>query len=83
MSFDAFMKVDGVEGESLDDGHKGWVELLSYHYNAMQSISQTASSNGELLLEGFPLAISRSANMWIEPPRSYLSFAVGVRISKM
>ncbi|KWS65228.1 MULTISPECIES: Hcp family type VI secretion system effector [Pseudomonas syringae group] len=46
MSFDAFMKVDGVEGESLDDGHKGWVELLSYHYNAMQSISQTASSSG-------------------------------------
>ena len=39
MSFDAFMKVDGVEGESLDDGHKGWVELLSYHYDAMQSIS--------------------------------------------
>lgn len=42
MSFDAFMTVDGVEGESLDDGHKGW----SYHYSAMQSISQTASSNG-------------------------------------
>ncbi|EGH45795.1 putative type VI secretion system effector, Hcp1 family [Pseudomonas syringae pv. pisi] len=46
MSFDAFMTVDGVEGESLDDGHKGWVELLSYQYSAMQSISQTASSNG-------------------------------------
>ena len=29
MSFDAFMKVDGVEGESLDDGHTGWIELLS------------------------------------------------------
>jgi type VI protein secretion system component Hcp len=40
MSFDAFMKVDGVDGESLDDGHKGWVELLSYHYDAMQSISE-------------------------------------------
>ncbi|CAM3039863.1 type VI secretion system tube protein Hcp [Pseudomonas alliivorans] len=46
MSFDAFMKVDGVEGESLDADHKGWVELLSYHYDATQSISQTASSSG-------------------------------------
>lgn len=46
MSFDAFMKVDGVEGESLDEGHQGWIELLSYHYDAMQSISQTATSSG-------------------------------------
>lgn len=46
MSFDAFMQVDGVEGESLDAGHKGWVELLSYHYDAIQSISSSASSNG-------------------------------------
>ncbi|MEE3936494.1 type VI secretion system tube protein Hcp [Pseudomonas viridiflava] len=46
MSFDAFMKVDGVEGESLDADHNGWVELLSYHYDAIQSISQTASSSG-------------------------------------
>ncbi|MFJ4351158.1 Hcp family type VI secretion system effector [Pseudomonas sp. NPDC089428] len=46
MSFDAFMKVDGIEGESLDEGHKGWIELLSYHYDAMQTISHTASSSG-------------------------------------
>ncbi|RMU55448.1 hypothetical protein ALP27_05260, partial [Pseudomonas savastanoi pv. glycinea] len=46
MSFDAFMQVDGVEGESLDNAHKGWVELLSYHYDAVQSISTTASSSG-------------------------------------
>ncbi|MNJ40574.1 hypothetical protein D3C77_354720 [compost metagenome] len=46
MSFDAFMKVEGVEGESLDSDHKGWVELLSYHYDAVQSISQSASSSG-------------------------------------
>ncbi len=55
MSFDAFMKVDGVEGESLDDGHKVWVELLSYHYNAMQSISQTASSSGGATAGGVSL----------------------------
>lgn len=46
MSFDAFMKVGGVEGESIDSGHQGWIELLSYHYDAMQSINPTASSSG-------------------------------------
>lgn len=45
MSFDAFMKVYGVEGESVDADHQSWVELLSYHYDAIQSISQSASSN--------------------------------------
>ncbi|MBI6567737.1 Hcp family type VI secretion system effector [Pseudomonas synxantha] len=46
MAFDAFMHLDGVEGESLDAEHKGWVELLSYHYDAIQSISQSTHSNG-------------------------------------
>ncbi|KPX56121.1 type VI secretion system tube protein Hcp [Pseudomonas amygdali] len=46
MSFDTFMKVEGVEGESVDAEHKGWIELLSYHYDAVQSISHSASSSG-------------------------------------
>lgn len=29
MAFDAFMKIEGVQGESLDAGHEGWIELLS------------------------------------------------------
>lgn len=61
MSFDAFMQVEGVEGESLDADHQGWVELLSYHYDAIQSISQSASSNGGasaggVTLPGFRIA---------------------------
>ncbi|GFZ59394.1 hypothetical protein ALQ39_04253 [Pseudomonas amygdali pv. eriobotryae] len=55
MSFDAFMQVDGVEGESLDNAHKGWVELLSYHYDAVQSISTTASSSGGATAGGVTL----------------------------
>lgn len=33
MSFDTFMKVEGIEGESVDAEHKGLLELLSYHYD--------------------------------------------------
>jgi type VI secretion system secreted protein Hcp len=46
MSFDAYMKIDGIEGESLDANHMNWIELLSYYYDATQAISQSASSNG-------------------------------------
>lgn len=55
MAFDAFMKVEGVQGESLDAGHEGWIELLSYHYDAAQSISQTASSSGGATAGGVSL----------------------------
>lgn len=55
MSFDTFMQVDGVEGESLDDAHKGWIELLSYHYDAVQSVSTTACSSGGATAGGVTL----------------------------
>ncbi|MFA0994409.1 MULTISPECIES: Hcp family type VI secretion system effector [Pseudomonas syringae group] len=55
MSFDTFMQVEGVEGESLDDAHKGWIELLSYHYDAVQSVSTTACSSGGATAGGVTL----------------------------
>lgn len=37
MAFDCFLKIDGVEGESLDDKHKGEIELLSINWGAVQT----------------------------------------------
>lgn len=55
MAFDAYMQIEGVEGESLDADHKGWIELLSYHYDAIQAISLSASSNGGASASGVTL----------------------------
>jgi type VI secretion system secreted protein Hcp len=30
MAFDAFIIIDGIEGESTDDKHRGWIEVLSF-----------------------------------------------------
>ena len=30
MAFDAFIKLDGIPGESSDDKHKDWIEILSF-----------------------------------------------------
>ena len=46
MAFDAFAKIDGIEGESTDNKHQGWIELLNYQVGVDQKVSSTASSVG-------------------------------------
>jgi type VI secretion system secreted protein Hcp len=46
MAFDAFIKIDGIEGESADDQHQAWIELISYNTGVSQTVSSTASSTG-------------------------------------
>ena len=46
MAFDAFLKIDGIPGESTDDKHKDWIEVLSYRFGMEQPSSATASSAG-------------------------------------
>ena len=46
MAFDAFLKIDGVPGESTDDKHKNWIEILSFSHGVSQSSSGSASSGG-------------------------------------
>ncbi|MEW6289765.1 MAG: type VI secretion system tube protein Hcp, partial [Thermodesulfobacteriota bacterium] len=29
MPADNFLKIEGIDGESTDDKHKGWIEVLS------------------------------------------------------
>jgi len=46
MAFDAFLQIDGVPGESIDDAHKDWIEVLSFGHGIEQPASATASSVG-------------------------------------
>ncbi len=48
MAFDAFIQLGDIKGESNDDKHKDWIEVLSYGFGAQQSQSGTASSAGSL-----------------------------------
>ena len=41
MAFDAFLKIDGIPGESTDDKHKDWIEILSFSYGVTQKRSPT------------------------------------------
>jgi type VI secretion system Hcp family effector len=46
MAFDGFIKLDGIAGESLDQRHKDWIEIVAYNFGVNQSTSASASSNG-------------------------------------
>jgi type VI secretion system secreted protein Hcp len=46
MGFDAFLKIDGIEGESTDEKHTGWIEIIRYGIGIRQEVSTTASSSG-------------------------------------
>ncbi|MFK7768211.1 MAG: Hcp family type VI secretion system effector [Mariniblastus sp.] len=46
MAVDYFLKIDGIEGDSLDDKHKGEVELISYDWTETQSGSFAQGGGG-------------------------------------
>ena len=46
MAFDAFLKIGSISGESTDDAHKDWIEVLSYNMGISQTASGSASSGG-------------------------------------
>ena len=46
MSYDVFIKIDGIEGESSDAKHAGWIEVTSYGVAYSQNISSAPSSAG-------------------------------------
>lgn len=46
MAFDAYIHIDNIPGEALDEKHINWIEILGYDFGISQSTSATASSVG-------------------------------------
>lgn len=46
MAFDAYIHIDNIPGEALDEKHNQWIEILGYDFGISQSTSATASSAG-------------------------------------
>lgn len=46
MAFDAFLKIATIPGESSDDRHKDWIEVLSFHHSMQQPVTGSVSSGG-------------------------------------
>ena len=46
MAFDAFLKIDSIQGESTDELHPGWFELFSFSWGAAQPVSTSRTDGG-------------------------------------
>jgi type VI secretion system secreted protein Hcp len=46
MAVDYFLKLDGIQGESVDDKHKDWIQISSFSFgaSAVTSVSGTGGS---------------------------------------
>jgi type VI secretion system secreted protein Hcp len=46
MAVDYFLKIDGIDGESVDAQHAGEIEVLSWSWGETQSVSQPGGGGG-------------------------------------
>ena len=46
MAIDVYLRIEGINGESADDRHNGWIECISATWNVHQPKSATASTAG-------------------------------------
>lgn len=46
MSADLFLKIDGIDGESTDDAHDKWIEVMSYSLGVSQPVSGVSATGG-------------------------------------
>ena len=46
MAYDGFVQIGGIPGESTDDAHKDWVEIISYGHKIEQPGGSSASRVG-------------------------------------
>ena len=47
MSVDMYLKVEGVDGESSDDAHDKWIEVLSYNHGVSQPATGVSGTGGQ------------------------------------
>jgi len=84
MSFDSFVKISGIEGESTDSKHSGWIETISFSAGASQKISTTASSAGGATAERAdikPFTFTKQADS--SSPKLFQACAAGTHFDKI
>ena len=76
MAFDAFLKLEGIEGESQDSKHKGEIEIESFSFgeaNYQRAASGGGAGAGKVSMQDFHFTIKTSK----ASPKLFLSCATG------
>jgi type VI secretion system secreted protein Hcp len=84
MGFDAFLKIDGIEGESTDVKHCGWIEIIRFGIGVRQVVSTTASSSGGASAERTDFSNFKVRKLLDKSsPNLALACAAGTHINKI
>jgi type VI secretion system secreted protein Hcp len=79
--FDAFLKIDGIEGESKDAKHKGSIDISSFSWSEMQTGSSSSgggSGSGKVAMQDahFTMSVNKAS------PKIMLACANGDHIKR-
>jgi type VI secretion system secreted protein Hcp len=80
---DYFLRVDGIPGESLDDRHPDWIELLTFSWGVSSSVTPLVPLNGPPASKSTPVDFSFVAFTSSASPKLFLACARGTRINNV
>jgi type VI secretion system secreted protein Hcp len=83
MAFNAFLKIDGIEGESTDSKHKDWIEVLALGWGVdnPQTGAFTAGGGGSSRASFHDLAITKATDK--ASPKLMLACASGQHLKQV
>jgi type VI secretion system secreted protein Hcp len=82
-SSDYFLRVDGILGESLDDRHRDWIDLLTFSWGVSSSLNPLVTSPGTPASKSKPADFVFVANSSRASPRLFLACARGTKINNV
>jgi type VI secretion system secreted protein Hcp len=80
---DYFLRVDGMPGESQDDQHVDWIELLTFSWGVSSSLNPLATTPGTPASKSNPVDFTFVARTSRASPRLFLACARGSRINNV
>jgi type VI secretion system secreted protein Hcp len=83
MAIDAFLKIEGIGGESEDDKHRGWIEVSNVIYAVNQPRAEVVSTAGGMTsgrAELYPITFTKLAD--VASPVLLQTCAMGKTLSK-
>jgi type VI secretion system secreted protein Hcp len=63
MAFDAFLKLDGIDGESIDKDHARWIDIESFSWGVSQAASGGLGGGagaGKVIMQDFHFVVNFS-----------------------
>jgi type VI secretion system secreted protein Hcp len=83
MAIDAYLKIEGINGESEDDKHRGWIEVSNVIYAVHQPRAEVVSTAGGMTsgrAELYPITFTKLAD--VSSPVLLQTCAMGKTIPK-